>query len=368
MSIIKKILKIISILLSVIIILTLLIFAGLFINHCIRLSGNKKFLEEKGYYHLVSAGDHNLNLITYGGAEEKHRIIALGGNGAGFPVELQKLADELSEDGAVYYLARPGYDGSDDVKEDMTVDFVVEDYRSALRNAGIEAPYVLMPHSYASILATYWESRYPDEIEAMIDLDGVVARTFTDEEMEKMQEEDNEAAMRSLRVVMNTGIGDAAIRVFNPEKPEYSEDEQRISDAMTLMTMGSRAFSSEIRCVTDNILTTWEMMQPNDVPKLYINAENGYHTLEELKAADVLSEYRINELTPDFEGSPEERRKKAYEMEWELTQEYKKEKIQPFVEKLGNCQIADLPGSHFIHWEKPEECGEIIRDFLNNLN
>ena len=102
MNVIKKIGKVIAVI-TIILLVTL---AGLFIYHRVNLSKNRKFLEEKGYYNLVSVGNHSLNLIKYGNAEEGHRVIALGGNGAGFPIELQKLASELENDNQVYYLAR----------------------------------------------------------------------------------------------------------------------------------------------------------------------------------------------------------------------------------------------------------------------
>lgn len=365
MSIIKKIFKTIGIILLVIVILLLLAVAGLSINHCIKLSKNKEFLQEKGCCDLVSVGDHSLNLVKYGGAEDKHRIVALAGNGAGFPVELQTLADGLLEESAVYYLARAGYDGSDDVKQDMTAEFIVEDYRKALQNAGVEAPYILMPHSYAGVLATYWVSKYPDEIEAMICLDGMVAQSFTDAQLQEAEQEAGAAGV--LTTMMKIGLGDAAPRMFIEEFPEFSEDEQRVYDAMSVMTMSSNAFASDLQCTVANNNDTWNMMQPNNVPKLYINAQNGYQSAKELEEADVLSEYRINFLTQDFEGSEEERRAKAYELEWEELETYKKEKMQPYFEKLGNCKVVDLPGGHFIHLEQPEKCAKIITDFIARL-
>lgn len=363
---VKKTIKIISRICLVFLIILLLSLAGMFIYHRINIPKNKEFMKENGYYNLVSVGDHSLNLVEYGGAEDKHRIVALGGNGSGFPLELRELADELQEEGAVYYLARAGYDGSDDVKDDMTVEFVVEDYRKALQNAGIESPYVLMSHSYAGVLASYWVSKYPDEIEAMIDLDGIVPQSFTDEQLQEAEEQTTGVAI--IKGVVNSGIGDVALRIFFPKDPDYSEDEQRVYDAMALMTLGSSAFVSDLKCTVANTSETWEMMQPNDVPKLYINATNGYQTVEELEANDVLSEYMIDKLTEGFEGSDEERRAKAYEMEFADISEYNKEKIQPYIEKLGNCEIVNLPGGHSIHLEKPQECAEIIKDFIDCLN
>lgn len=365
MRIIKKALKTIGILLLVILILLLLALAGCAAYHRIRIPKNQEFLKESGYCNPVSVGERSLNLVSYGGAEEKHRIIALGGNGAAFPIELRRLADALSEDGAVYCLARAGFDGSDDTEQDMTVEFVVEDYRRALQNAGIEAPYVLLPHSYAGILATYWVSKYPDEIEAMIDLDGIIAQSFSEEQLQEAEQQTAGAGV--MTALMKLGLGDVAPRVFFEVYPEFDEDEQRAADIMSLMTMGSSAFVSDLKCTIPNTDKTWEMMQPNDVPKLYINATNCYETVEELKAADVLPEYRIAVLTEGFEGSEEARIERAYALELEEIETYKTEKMLPYIEKLGNCETAKLPGSHFIHLEQPAECAEIIKDFLRGL-
>lgn len=365
MSIVKKFFKAIGVILLVIVILLLLAIAGMYINHRIKAPKNKDFLKDGGFYEPVSAGDHSLNLVRYGGAEDKHRIVALGGNGAGFPIELKELADELKQVGAVYYLARAGYDGSDDVEQDLTLEFVVEDYRRALSSAGVEAPYILMPHSYAGILATYWVNKYPDEVEAMIDLDGMIAQHFTDEQLNEAEQQ--AGGIKIMSALMNIGLGDAAPRVFFEDYPDCSEDEQRASDIMSLMTMSSKAFASDIKCTVANNNEVWDMMQPNDVPKLYINSTNGYSSAEELKADEVLTEYMINRLTEGFEGTAEERRDKAYELEFEEQEKYKKETMQPYFEKLGSCEVADLPGGHFIHMEKPKECAQLIKDFIDRL-
>lgn len=371
MNRIRKIIKGMSIFFTVMLVLLLLTLIVLAVYHRIRLPQRREELAAHGLYQPVSVGDHSLNLVSFGGAEDGHRIIALSGNGAGFPLELREMADELTKENQVYYLARPGYDGSDDVKNEMTVEFVVEDYRKALQNAGVEAPYVLMPHSYASLPASYWVSKYPEEIEAMVDLDGVIAfskESLTEEQIQEAEEGAKNPGLSIIRGMVTVGIMDVAMHSFFPKDEDLSEEDQRLSDDLTLMTWGSRAFGSEIRNALDNITGTWDAMTPNDVPKLYISAENGYHSAEELEAADVLSDYRIRYLTgEDFDGTEEERRAKAYELEWEEMLTYKAEKMQPFFERLGNCQVADLPGNHFIHLDQPQACAQIILDFLHGL-
>ena len=366
MRVIKKIFKVLGILLLVLIGIIAVGLICTTILHRVRLKTNRDFLAEEGYYHPVSVGDHSLNLVRFGGNQDGHRIIALGGSGGGFPVGIDTFVSELKKENQVYYLARPGYDGSDDVKDDMTVDFVVEEYRKALQNGGVEAPYVLMPHSYASLYASYWVSKYPDEIEAMINLDGSIPLKVPEEERQGAEEELGEMGM--MKTMINLGIMDVALHVIMPPDESYSEEEQRIDDAMMLMTMGSNAFVSEMGHAMDTVETVYDMMQPNDVPKLYINAKSEmlYESIEDLKK-DGLSEYRINELTEGFTGSEEERLEKAYELEWEETLKYREETWNPYFEKLGNCKLVHLPGDHFLHMEQPHECAEIILDFLKDV-
>ena len=356
MRIIKKIFKTIGMILLIFIGLLLLALVGIFIYHRIKMPQDKEFLKEQGYYSPVSVGDHSLNLIDYGGATDEHRIIALGGLGPGFPLELRTLADELKKTSKVYYLARPGFDGSDDTDMEMTAAAVVEEYRSALKNAGVEAPYVLMPHSYANLPATYWVSKYPEEIEALISLDGSPAKELTPEQKQEAEEDMAEAGLSTVRTLIDLGIGDVALRLFIEENPDYSEDEQRVSDIMQLLTLGSKAYASNMANFVESTDSVWQMMQPNDVPKLYINSSSGYRTVEEIKADEE----------DDFEGSDEERQKK-YEEKLEDAAYYREHVLTPYTDKLGNCKVVDVPGDHWIHSEKPEKCAEVITEFLNTL-
>ena len=60
--------------------------------------------------------------------------------------------DELKDDYEIIYIDRAGYGYSDDTSIEQTVERVVSDYRNALNSAGIEGPYILLPHSYEAFL------------------------------------------------------------------------------------------------------------------------------------------------------------------------------------------------------------------------
>ena len=91
---------------------------------------------------------------------------------ADYSVTERRMTECLEKENTVVFIDRAGYGLSDDTDNEMTIDYRVEDYRKALNNAGVKAPYVLMPHSIGGAYASYWVSKYPDEIEAIVFLDG----------------------------------------------------------------------------------------------------------------------------------------------------------------------------------------------------
>ena len=89
-----------------------------------------------------------------------------------YPIGMYFVNNELKADNLLVYIDRAGYGVSEDTTIPQTVERVVEDYRQVLIDMRIEGPYVLMPHSLGSVYATYWAMKYPDEIEAVIYIDG----------------------------------------------------------------------------------------------------------------------------------------------------------------------------------------------------
>ena len=46
----------------------------------------------------------------------------------------------------------------------------------------------------------------------------------------------------------------------------------------------------------------------------------------------------------------------------------REEVIDPYTEKMGNCEVILLGGDHMIYEQKPEECGEVIKSFIDGLD
>ena len=312
---------------GIIIIIVIIVFAvlliGLMVFHQIKKTSGRKLAETNGYYHLVSVGDYSLNVVRWGEENAAHRIVVLSGMGPGFPVEMRKMTSELEQEYEFIYVARAGWDGSDDVKDERTVENIVEDYRKALNNAGAQAPYILMSHSMGSTYASYWVSRYPDEIEAFVNIDGTYV-----EPMDVTAPKQEKTLL--LKIAENVGLGDVLLRLLYPKTDYFSKEEQRIYDFMALQSAATAAQANEGAYISFNRNETWDALAATDVPKLYISSRDGDDSSE--------------------------------------SEEIRNRELVPYMEKMGNYQIEYLPGSHFIYKTEPEKCGEIIKEFLDGLN
>lgn len=300
---------------------------GTFIFHLIKSSEEAVLLKEKGYYNPVSVGDYCLNAAKFGNKKGEHTIIAMAGLGSGdFPVAMRQATASLEENNLVVFADRAGYGFSDDTENEMTLEYIVEDYRKALKNAGIEAPYILMPHSIGGAYANYWVSNYPEEIEAVVFVDG------------------------------SQLSADA-----------FDEEEQYLGDALYFMTMDSIATVSEAGLLAKNAQDAFNGIITNDVPKLYICASWGFETKEELIEYIKWVNRQIEINGFDMEPMPTEYDDEKIQQILDDYEKAREDIIYPYAEKMGNCKVVCLGGDHMIYEQKPSECAEIIADFLREL-
>lgn len=363
-SIGKIILRIIIVLLTAIVLFVL----GTFIFHTIKSNEEIALLKEKGYYNPVSVGDYCLNVSKFGNQKGEHTIVGMAGLGMGeYSVAARQMTACLEEDNLVVFVDRAGYGFSDDTENEMTIEYIVEDYRKALKNAGIEAPYILMPHSIGGAYANYWASNYPEEIEAVVFMDGsqLDENAFAEEPSYDVGIGD-----RTLAFLAKTGMSRFVLRNYFYHYPDnYSEEEQYLGDALTYMTLDSIAPVSESGLLAQNAQDAWNGIVTNEIPKLYICASWGIETKEDLIECNkwINRQIEINNL--DFELRTTEYDDNDEELK-EILDTYKEARqntIYPYAEKMGNCEVVCLAGDHMIYEQKPEECGKIVKDFIDGL-
>ena len=304
-------------------IIVAVILAGLFVFHRVKHGIDMKYLAEKGYYNPVSIGDLSVNVVKVGNENGKAKIVVLSGMGAGLSVDLRKMTQSLEEDYEFIYIGRPGWDGSDDVKDDRSVSVIVEEYRKALKGSGIESPFILMTHSMGGTYGSFWVSRYPEEIEAFVNIDGTYVEALTEEEM---MEGSTDNTLDKLAV--DFGIGDILLPLLLSNDANLSKEEWRIYCILQVLSISSDAVAKEGSVINKNRNAAWNELRETDVPKLYISSRDGDLTDDESKEAN-------------------------------------EKELIPYLEKMGNYEIAYLPGSHFIYKTEPDKCEGIIEDFLN---
>lgn len=345
-------------LISIAVIVLLLLIST--ITYHIKLNNAVITLKEKGYYNPVPVGDYSLNVYSCGNEDGKHTIVALAGLFDGeMNIGWREMTKEIEKENRLVFVDRAGYGLSDDTTQEMTVEHIVEDYRKALLNAGIEAPYILMPHSIGGLYATYWESKYPEEIEAVAFVDGSVCEPIEPE----LQATDN-PIMKIMPVAEKLGLAELYIwSEYGAYMDFLTEEEQTLAFAMMSKTVGSSAIVSEANLDYTNVNTAWEAIVTNDIPKLYISATIGYQTTEDFNGKDLTELCYIFGISCDEYRNDEQLKEALLQSILQL----REEREMPYIEKIGNCKHICLPGNHVIFMDRPEECGKLIKNFIDGL-
>lgn len=139
-----------------------------FINHKVRLAQEAERFTAIGT--SVNVNGHNMNVYTEG--EGEVTFVFMSGGGTCSPVlDFKSLYSRLTEKHAVAVVEKVGYGFSDIADTPRDIDSILSDTRAALAEAGVNAPYILCPHSMSGLEAIYWAQKYPDEVLGIVGLD-----------------------------------------------------------------------------------------------------------------------------------------------------------------------------------------------------
>ena len=180
----------------------LLIFTSIFYR--VKLHKIMNTLEPCRY--LVSAGDYDLNVSVVGNKNGKHTIVCCAGlNDGTMNFSWRKMTKYIEKDNELLFIDRAGYGFSEDTKTDRTVEQIVEDYRTVLKNMGKEGPYILMGHSISGMYTSYWQNKYPEEVEGVIIMDGTICNSVN-----KTNAKENSNLWRMLSIAEKVGLENTA--------------------------------------------------------------------------------------------------------------------------------------------------------------
>ena len=163
----KSVIKVISIVVAAVFMLLFIIY----INHQVHLKKETELRLPLGQ--MVEVDEHNMSIYVEGTGDTT--LVFMSGGGTCSPIlDFKSLYSLLSDKYQIAVVEKFGYGFSDVVDKDRDIDSILEDTRAALAAAGLNAPYVLCPHSMSGLEALYWAQKYPDEVSAIIGLDMAV--------------------------------------------------------------------------------------------------------------------------------------------------------------------------------------------------
>ena len=118
------------------------------------------------------------------------------------------------------------------------------------------------------------------------------------------------------------------------------------------------------------ILDAWNGIITNDVPKVYVCASWGFQNVDELIENSIWLNNQVVKNNIDTKLRPTEYEGNEYYYDTMLAQceDARNTKLTPYLEKMGNCELVLLGGDHAIYEQRPEECGDIVLEFINGLD
>ncbi|WP_205737088.1 alpha/beta fold hydrolase [Acetobacterium paludosum] len=276
---------------------------------------------------MVTVSGRQMHVYTQG--EGENTIVLTPGLGTTAPVlDFQPLIDELAKTNKVVVVEPFGYGWSDLTDNERTVENITEELRTALSVAGINGPYVLMPHSISGIYAMYYANTYPEEVKAIIGIDCTLP------EMSAYFGESIPSMPSYLSALVPTGIARLLVLMmpngFLPIDPThiYSDENLKTTKVLSAWQAYNKNVVAEGNEIEKNIEKTSTMKFVKDLPVL-IFAKEG--------------------TTPREDGKTTQ---SFYEMA---------------LAGLDNSQIVILEGHHYLHWTNYETMSNDVSQFLNSI-
>jgi len=290
---------------------------------------NKKE-EIEPYGQMVDVYDGQMHVYKMGSGQET--IILLPGMGIGLPsADFGPLMRRLSEKHTVICIEYFGVGFSSQTQRTRIAENYVDEIRTALKSAGVEAPYILMPHSISSVYSEYYASKYPDEVQAIISLDGTSTAYIGDDMpgfvksllgVAKFQQ-----AIGFTSIIAPVATSKAKLRAIGYTEKEISDLLYYAGFSMNDNTL------EQIASTADYIKDANKLSYPENVPYFKIISRKTYETRN--------SQIKI---TP---------------------QEYQEQHLA----RIGDqAKYEILDGTHFIYLNNVARISEITDEFLAELN
>lgn len=281
------------------------------------------------YGQLVAVDDGQMHIYSMGNGEKT--IVLLPGSGSALPsADFGPLMRKLSEKYTVVTVEYFGVGFSSETSKPRTTENYVEETRTALSKAGFNAPYVLMAHSISSVYSEYYAAKYPEEVEAVISLDGTSTAYY--EEMPAFVK----SVLPIAKFQQNIGLPSLLASLITNRQDLLSKGftSKEIDDLIVYVGFPvNDTFLQQMANSAEFVKQTMDLPFPESVPYFKIISKQTYETPN-----------KQIKITP---------------------QEYQMQHL----DRIGkNAKYEILEGNHFIYLNNVDRIAEITDSLLLNAN
>jgi pimeloyl-ACP methyl ester carboxylesterase len=117
---------------------------------------------------LIDVGGHKLHLLTMGERQPGQPVVVMEAGVASNSLDWQLVQPKVAEFAQTVSYDRAGYGWSEKGTDPRSPQQIVTELHTLLHNAGIEAPYVLVGHSFGGIYVRLFAETYPDEVVGLV--------------------------------------------------------------------------------------------------------------------------------------------------------------------------------------------------------
>lgn len=226
---------------------------------------------------LYKINSHNIHGYAIG--EGKDTIVFTTGSGTPcaftdyyyLQSELQNYARTISYDHA-------GYGFSESTSISRNVDIVVEELHELLRQAGKVSPYILVGHSLSSLEVIHFAQKYPEEVKAIVLLDGGSPEFYAkDSELKPYIINRGMAGLRVSGIVRL--LGNIGIELpFLGEDLRYDmlpKEIRSIDKAMYYNYIGNKNNLTSIKNINENAQLVLNNGYLKDIPLIILSSDSG---------------------------------------------------------------------------------------------
>ena len=311
-----------------IIIITILIIAILGVSvstayHRYQLSRERELYPPWG--EMVEVDGQQLHVYTEGQGD--HTLVFLAGHGTSNPtIDFKPLWMQLTDQYQIAVVERNGYGWSEPTNSPRDLDTMLHETRQALKDAEVNGPYILLPHSMSGLEAIYWAQEYPGEVEAIIGLDPTTPETI------KALPEPSKIELYSTYLISRIGLSR-----FMPEEDleknfpvlateALTEREKSEYAAVFYRSFLTRPMLREISFLEENAEKIEQKDAPKNTPMIFFISKDQDNEIEGWK--DMLTDY---------------------------------------LSKIESSEYVELETGHYLHYEKGEAMAEKIKGYIASL-